>query len=181
MANLHLRQDKETMNQLKERTDEQIKTILKRMSERVLKIMDDDVSCFDELNDLITSAKIVAKENEENVLLNKNDYDHRYIRMRERQSQILAQMYKIISEIHTTPITAKLISDFLYRIAEEYSTDNDCVDLLKRFDGLNQQLKRAPLPTARNEFEDRARLFGLLRLIEEFLMTKRDFISDMQQ
>lgn len=180
VANLHLRQDKETMNQLKNKMDEQIKMILKRMSDRVFRVMDDDVSCFDELNDLITSAKIVAKENEDNGLLNRSD-DRRYIRMRERQSQILAQMHKIISEIHTTPITSQLISDYLLQIAEEYSMDNDCVDLLNRFDVLNQKLKKAPLPTARNEFEDRARLFGLLRLIEEFLMIKRDFISDIQQ
>ncbi|MBR5290299.1 MAG: hypothetical protein IKU28_04825 [Erysipelotrichaceae bacterium] len=176
VANLHLRQDKDTMNQLKCQTDEQITMILKRISMRVLSDVGDvDESCFDVLNDLITSAKIVAKENEDNVLLSRND-DHRYIRMRERQSQILVEMLKIIRKIHTTPVTAECISCFIHRISEEYSDENDCVELLQEFELLNQQLKKAPLPVTRNEFEERARLFGLLRLIEEFLKIKRSFV-----
>jgi uncharacterized membrane protein YgaE (UPF0421/DUF939 family) len=178
LANLHLHQDKETINQLKSRTDDQICHILERMSLRIVKQVDDyDGKCFDVLNDLITQAKFVAKENEANVLLYKDDDDHRYIRMRERQSQVLFEMFKNIRKLNTTPVTARLISDFLGKIAREYEAANDCGELLNGFYEIDQNMKSTPLPVMRNEFEDRARLFVLLRLIEEFLLIKYEFIN----
>ena len=40
-------------------------------------------------------------------------------------------------------------------------------------------MKSTPLPVERNEFEDRARLFMLLRRIEEFLMIKKEFFKEV--
>lgn len=178
LANLHLHQDKFMFEQLKGRTDNQIRYILKRMSQRILNEVEEyDGTCFDVLNDLITQAKIVAKENEANVILFKNDDDHCYIRMRERQSQILYEMFKIIRKMKTTPFTAQKISDFIYQISEDYSTENDCTDLLIQFNEINDQMKTVPLPVVREEFEDRARLFAFLKLTEEFLKVKKEFMQ----
>ena len=54
---------------------------------------------------------------------------------------------------------------------------NDCDELLERFCEIDQKMKSTPLPVLRNGFEDRARFFVLLRLIEEFLMIKHDFVK----
>lgn len=178
LANLHLHKDTQYMNELKSQADEQIKYILYRMSERIINKADDyDGNCFDELNKIITIAKAVSIENEKNTLLQKDTYDKDYIKMREHQTQILYEMYKTIRKIHTTPLTAHIISDFLKKISEEYHEDNDCKELLDEFYRIDKEMENVPLPKARKEFEDRARLFTLLRLLEEFLEVKKRYLN----
>lgn len=180
IANLHLRKDIDAINALKKQADEQIKHILSRMSIRIIQNIDDyDGNCFEKLNELIVAAKAVSIENDKNVLIQKQSYDHEYIKMREHQTQVLYEMYKTIRKLHTTPFTAHIISDFLQRIANEYHADNDCEQLLNEFRRIDLQMQSVQLPTERKEFEDRARLFSLLRLIEEFLEIKKSFAKNI--
>lgn len=177
VANMHLHRNIDYMNALKLEADEQIKYILLRMSKRIINEIDEyDGNCFDKLNDLIVQAKAVSIENENNVVFNKNNFDKEYIRMREHQSQVLYDMYKTIKTMDTTPLTAKIISDFLRKISIEYHENNDCRDLIEEFNTIDLDMKSVPLPRNRKEFEDRARLFSLLRLIEEFLEIKKEFL-----
>lgn len=177
VSNMHLHRNIDYMNALKLEADEQIKYILLRMSKRIINGVDDyDGNCFDKLNDLIVQAKAVSIENENNVVFNKNNFDKEYIRMREHQSQVLYDMYKTIKTMDTTPLTAKIISDFLRKISIEYHENNDCRDLIEEFNSIDLDMKSVPLPSNRKEFEDRARLFSLLRLIEEFLEIKKEFL-----
>ena len=188
VANMHLHRNIDYMNALKLEADEQIKYILLRMSKRIINEIDEyDGNCFDKLNDLIVQAKAVSIENENNVVFNKNNFDKEYIRMREHQSQVLSDsklmtnyrddMYKTIKTMDTTPLTAKIISDFLRKISIEYHENNDCRDLIEEFNSIDLDMKSVPLPSNRKEFEDRARLFSLLRLIEEFLEIKKEFLQ----
>lgn len=178
VANMHLHRNIDYMNALKLEADEQIKYILLRMSKRIINEIDEyDGNCFDKLNDLIVQAKAVSIENENNVVFNKNNFDKEYIRMREHQSQVLYDMYKTIKTMDTTPLTAKIISDFLRKISIEYHENNDCRDLIEEFNTIDLDMKSVPLPSNRKEFEDRARLFSLLRLIEEFLEIKKEFLQ----
>lgn len=178
VSNMHLHRNIDYMNALKLEADEQIKYILLRMSKRIINGVDDyDGNCFDKLNDLIVQAKAVSIENENNVVFNKNNFDKEYIRMREHQSQVLYDMYKTIKTMDTTPLTAKIISDFLRKISIEYHENNDCRDLIEEFNTIDLDMKSVPLPSNRKEFEDRARLFSLLRLIEEFLEIKKEFLQ----
>ena len=177
IANLHLNQN-DSIQTLKKEADEQIKYILMRMSQRILNEIDDyDGTCFIKLNHLIIKAKNVSIENEKNALFTKND-DLKYIKMREYQMQVLQEMYKVITCLYTTPITSKIISDFICKISIEYDESNDCKELLNEFNSINQKIKEERLPVTRKEFEDRARLFHLLQLINEFLTIKKEYIKE---
>ena len=177
LANLHLHQNSDYMNELKTKSDEQIRHILERMAQRIINDVDEyDGHCFDILNELIVKAKSVSIENRKNTLLQKENPDENYILMREHQTQILYEMYKTIRKMHTTPNTAHIISEFLRKIAQEYHEYNDCESLLEEFYEIDKQMKEAVLPQNRKEFEDRARLFSLLRLIEEFLSIKKEYM-----
>jgi hypothetical protein len=77
-------------------------------------------------------------------------------------------MYKRVKNIKTQPSTAKIISDFLHKVSLEYPIQNNEI-LLNEFNSIWQEMKNRPLPQTRQEFEDRAELFTLLELIEEFL------------
>jgi hypothetical protein len=51
------------------------------------------------------------------------------------------------------------------------------VGLLEEYNKINIRLKEERLPSTRKEFEDRARLFHLMQLIEEFLTIKKEYIK----
>ena len=179
MANLHLKKNI-YIEDLKSQADNQIRYILLRMSKRIVQDIDEyDGSCFDVLYELISKAKTMSYENEKNSIFTFDDFDRKYISMRSKQTQVLYEMYKIIRNMHTTPFTAKMISEFLNKIANEYHLKNDCEQLLDEFYDLDAKMKSTPLPVERNEFEDRARLFVLLRRIEEFLLIKREFYKNV--
>lgn len=176
-ANLHLRKNADYIEELKTAADDRIKEILIRTSERILKhdeaYHNDD--WFFDLKNHIRHARNVAEENYNNQLLSSDVYDIEYIRMRDKQCWILYEMYKSVRHIETAPITAEHISDFLKYVADVYHTINTGDAgrmLMDKFRTLDVELKTQPLPVDRKEFEDRARLFGLLRLIEEFIQIK---------
>lgn len=177
IANLHLRKNVNYIEELKESTDDQIRQILSRMSERIInsELSDYNGDCFRALKESISKAKSVADANYNNQLRVRDTYDMEYIRMREKQGLLLYEMYKNVCQIHTTPITAKKISDFLQEMSDGYHKSNTGRELMEQFRELDLSMKRKPLPTERVEFEDRARLFYLLRYIEEFIQIKIDF------
>lgn len=177
VANLHLRKDVVTIEELKEQADDQIKKILVRMSER---IMTDDITdyngeCFQVLSNYLHKAKNMADVNYKNQFGQEDVFDMEYIKMRENQCEILYEMYKNVRRIKTTPIQAEKISAFLSMVAEEYHKENTVEDLLFKFHELDEGMKSEPLPVERREFEDRAQLYALLRHLEEFLEIKREF------
>lgn len=180
LANLHLHKNVDYIEELKAEADSQIKRILSRMSERILDhdMEDYNGECFVKLRDSLRKARNVAEENYNNQFGSGDVYDMEYIRMRDRQCRVLYEMYKSVRTIETTPITAARISDFLREMSQAYHRDNTGRELLQRFERLDAEMKAQPLPTERKEFEDRARLFGLLRNIEEFLRIKLEFSEE---
>ena len=121
----------------------------------------------------------MSYENEKNSIFSFDDFDRKYISMRSKQTQVLYEMFKIIRNMHATVFTAEIISNFLFKIANEYHLENDCKQLLFEFYELDKKMKDTSLPIERIEFEDRARLFVLLRRIEEFLLIKKEFYENV--
>ncbi len=177
IANLHLRKRVDYIEQLKRETDEQIVWILHLMSKRVLDkdIPEYNEACFNALKKSIRHAKNVAEENYNNQFKKNDKYDIQYIAMRDRQYLVLYEMYKCVRQINTTPHTANTISDFLKKMSLEYGRENDGKSIMKDFHKMDMDMKSRPLPMERKEFEDRARLFYLMRSIEEFIEIKMDF------
>ncbi|MBQ4523740.1 MAG: hypothetical protein IJA10_12420 [Lachnospiraceae bacterium] len=182
IANLHLRKNTNDMEKLREETDTQIKKILSRMSERILDrdISDYNGDCFLILGNSIRKAKNVAEENFNNQFGYKDVYDREYIAMREKQCEVLYEMYKNVRIIETTPITAGKISAFLKQMAEVYHKNNTGKELFIQFIELDEDMKHHPLPVERKEFEDRAKLYGLLRHMEEFIKLKIEFAEKFE-
>lgn len=179
LANLHLRKNKDYILKLQQETDEQIKQILKKMSERILyqDVSDYNETSFQNLKLSLLRAQTQADINYKNQLNTNDTYDIDYLRMREKQYHILYEMYKSTRTLETTPITAKMVSDLFLEISFSYHRENTAEKLLTHFYEIRNEMKNKPLPSTRKEFEDRAKLFILLNYIEEFLMIKKDFIQ----
>lgn len=180
MSNLFLQKKTDYMERLKDETDEQIRMALHRMSLRIMdeELADYDGSCFRKLNASVDEALAVAMENDSNQLFSDGKADIEYILMRRNQITVLHEMYQRVSVIHTVPISAKRISDFLEKVAVEYARDNSVSDLLEEFHKLDMEMKEIPLPAGRTEFEDRAQLYVLMRNMEQFLNIKKQYARD---
>lgn len=179
LANLHLRKRVDYIEKLKKEADEQIIEILSRMSER---IMNNDMTgyndtCFLTLKKQIREAKNVADANYKNQFKKDDIYDIEYILMRDRQCHILYEMYKNVRTLNSQPSTAKKISDFMKLMSEVFDKENNGIELMEQFKEMDVYMKSRPLPIVRKEFEDRARLFVLMRNIEEFIQIKIDFMN----
>lgn len=179
IANLHLHKNADYILKLQQETDQQMKAILKKMSERILyhDISDYNESNFQELKSSIRKAAIIAEQNYKNQFDKNDTYDIDYIKMRDKQYHVLYEMYKNTRTLETTPITAKIVSDLFLEISKSYHRDNTAAKLLEDFHKIQQEMKEKPLPTERKEFEDRARLFILLNYTEEFLEIKKEFME----
>ncbi len=177
LANLHLRKNVDYIEELKLGTDEQIRKILLRMSVRMLNhdMSDYNRECFFELRNHIRKAKNVAEANYNNQFGYGDIYDLEYIAMRDEQYQVLYDMYNSIRHMDMTPAIAEKISDFLEETSDYYRDVKQAERLMEKFRQLDKEMKSAPLPTERKEFENRAYLFGLMRNIEELLQIKIDF------
>lgn len=177
LANMHLRQNTQHMEQLRVDADEQIKIILRLLADKVLGIKEEqpNFNCFQKINYLLFTAKKTAKANFMNNLSDADTLDLEYISMRERQIQVLHRIYMNLISLESSPEIAPLLSEFILQIAEEYSVENDGDVALERLSEMEEVLKEKPLPATRQEFEDRAKLYVALRDIEQFLKIKQTF------
>ncbi len=177
VVNLHLHSKKDYMEKLKSDTDEQIVKILLKLGKRIQSenVEDYNEEYFKVLEHIIRKAKNIAEENYNNQLRKKDKYDTEYVAMRHKQYAILYDMHKIVMKLETTPSTAGIVADFFGKMAKVFHRDNDGKDLMKQFKEMDIYMKKQPLPVERQEFEDRARLFALMRCIEEFIEIKVEF------
>ena len=179
LMNLNLHHKEEYIDNLKNQTDKQIVKVLKVIAHRIQdkEAPDYNTDCFKELEHLLREAKNAAEENYNNRLRKKDNRDMEYIAMRQRQYNVLYDMYKTAQMLETKPHTANTISDFFEKMAGEFHRENDGVALMEAFKEMDAYMKKQPLPTVRQEFEDRARLFIMMRHIEEFITIKKEFSS----
>ena len=177
VANMHLKKNVNYIEELKDATDDQIKKILEQMANGIVNhnVSEDNYDCFYTLRKHIRDAKNVAEENYKNQLKQHDIFDLEYIRMRDKQYLVLYEMYKFARHLDAKPITAEKLSDFMLEMSVSYNRDNTCEGLMESFKEMDKYMKAAPLPVERNEFENRATLYGLMRHMEEFLQIKIDF------
>lgn len=179
LLNLHLHPKKNKWAIEMEKADEQIRTILQRMAEqiRTLDRSDYDGSCFVYLEKQLELAKLMALTNMENTLGMPSSDELDYVQMRQFQTRVLHQIYNSIQMISYLPDQAPAISDFFERVSTEYAKTNDVKELLATLHELLISMKSETLPKNREEFENRAILFYILKQLEEFLILKRKFTN----
>ena len=179
LVNLHLRKKEQEFERLAAEVDEEIKGIIHRMS--VYLCLEDKTDyksdCFTRLGDKIDKAKVCALQNWNNTLWKTTAYELEYIKMRENQSRVLANIYQSIIMIKILPKQTVQVADLLQQIEQQYHRNNDVSKLLAKLEEMLVYMKEEPLPEDRTEFEARAVLFYMLKQLEEFLMLKKHFIT----
>ncbi|BBF41534.1 integral membrane protein [Lachnospiraceae bacterium KM106-2] len=174
IANLYLRKQGDQYNQLADEVDEQIKKILHGLSMDIVEIKrKDPTSDLERLDKKLRDAERVALQNWNNSLLETDNFEIEYVRIRREQSKVLKRIYASIRMITMVPSQSEMISELFYHIEKEFHRYNTAEKLLEELDGIYQHMRQEELPKERAEFEARALLFYILKQIQEFLEIKR--------
>ncbi|MEZ3508086.1 MAG: hypothetical protein K1W10_14260 [Lachnospiraceae bacterium] len=161
--------------------EEDLQRVLLRMSEYIRKEDRSDYTgaCFDKLQEDISAGKRQAFAYMNNTFFQESEYFIVYMNMREQQTMVLRDIYKKIISVRTIPVQTEQVSVLLYETAVSFGECNNAVDLLDRLSEILRGMKDSPLPVTREEFEDRAVLYGILMDLEYFLRLKKEFVDSL--
>ena len=122
-----------------------------------------------------------AYEELDNKLLSESKYYIRYMNMRRTQSSILSRIKENISHLAKLPPQSCEIADLVEKIKDSFHEYNNALALLAELERVRQSMRNQPLPAAREEFENRAVLYGILLELEQFLTVKKEFVEKLSE
>ncbi len=163
--------------------EEDLRKVLMRMAEYITKEDRSDYTgaCFDKLQEDIAAGTKQAYAYMNNTFFQESKYFISYMNMREQQTVVLRDIYKKIIHIRFLLPQTERVSGLLYETAVSFGESNNARELLAKLTEVLGQMKDSPLPATREEFEDRAVLYGILMDLEYFLQLKKEFADALTQ
>lgn len=122
-----------------------------------------------------------AKENMNNTFFSENKYFFDYMKLRREQYEVLEEIYPKIRTLTLIPSQAYEVSMFINKISESFSESEKAKGLLLSMEGLMAKFKESPLPTTREEFENRAILYMILMDFKILIKMKENFADSLTQ
>lgn len=161
--------------------DETITTIIEGMSFNLMKEDKSEYtgSYFEELEELLESMKNESLSYMNNHFYGTNDYFYKYMQMRMVQGRLLKRIFKDIKKLEYTTTQGQRLSEYLFKICEEFGEVNDAIYLLDSLNDLSDAYKNDKLPVTRSEFENRAVLYHILTDLRAFIEVKKDFAESL--
>ncbi|MCX4340855.1 MAG: aromatic acid exporter family protein [Lachnospiraceae bacterium] len=163
--------------------EEDLRAVLLRMSEYIGKEDKSDYtgSCFDKLQTDIEAGKKQAFAYMNNTFFQESKYFIDYMNMREQQTVVLRDIYKKIISMQTILPQTVQVAELLRETAVTFGESNNAKELLAKREEALLQMKDSELPRTRQEFEDRAVLYGIMTDLEYFLQLKEEFADSLTQ
>lgn len=122
-----------------------------------------------------------AYEETGNSLLSDTRYLVSYLEMRKLQIGVLKDVTDTLLQIDSLPVQAEPIAEFIEHIAASFHEKNNVTGLLTILEQLREHFREEPLPETREEFENRAILYQVMKELEYFLLLKRNFILEIEE
>lgn len=162
------RQDK--LNRLIESIDDDMKFILNLFGESLVqnldvKLYEDKIS---ELEADIDRAIDIAIIENDNLIENSRDL-LRDLRLREREMDLLQEMYDDLRTIPPEYSDGKYISDILIQASQNLTKREDMIKLKERIDFLKNHYHMMKLPDTHEEFAIRSAIFQVFRSLDQFI------------
>lgn len=183
VLNLYMPDKSREIRAMQYQLEEDLRNVLLRMSEYIRKEERSDYTgnCFDKLQTDIDAGKKQAFAYMNNTFFQESKYFLVYMNMREQQMVVLRDIYKKIISMRTILPQTNRVSELLHEIAVTFGESNNARELLAKREEVLTQMKESGLPVTRQEFEDRAVLYGILMDLEYFLQLKKEFADSLTQ
>ncbi len=181
LLNLYMPGKEKEIRLMQQRLEEDLRTVILRMSEYIGKEDRSDYtgSCFDKLQADIDAGKKQAFAYMNNTFFQESKYFIDYMNMREQQTVVLRDIYKKIVSMRTVLPQTEQVAELLRETAVTFGESNNARDLLASREEALRQMKDSELPATRQEFEDRAVLYGIMTDLEYFLQLKKEFADSL--
>lgn len=183
ILNLFMVNSYKQIRSIQREIDRIISGIICRMA---FNIMQEDKSkytgnCFEELENLLKKMKKESVNYMNNHFTGTNDYFYKYMQMRMVQCLLLKRIFVDIKRLEYTTTQAQNLSEYLYKICDEFGEANNAVSLLEDLNRLYDYYKNEKLPESRSEFENRAVLYHILTELREFIEIKKSFAEELTE
>ncbi len=170
------RQDK--LNKLIESIDEDMKFILNLFGKSLVENMevnlyDDEISKLE--NDIDKAIGYAIIEND-NLIENSKNLLHN-LHLREREMELLQEMYYDLKTIPQEYSDGKYISELLIQTAENLTEGEEIIKVKNRIDFMKNHFNMMQLPQTHEEFVIRSTVFQVFRSLDQFIDI-RNFINN---
>lgn len=170
LTNFYAPNSQDQLNSLVASIDEDMKAILNMFGKSLVENL--DVKLYeDKINSLekdIKKAINLAVIENDNMIENSREmlYD---LHLREREVDILEDMYYDLKTIPPEYSDGKYISDILIKASENLTEDGDMIKVKKRIDYLKDHFHMMKLPKDHEEFAIRSAVFQVFRSLDQFI------------
>ncbi|MDT2522100.1 aromatic acid exporter family protein [Enterococcus raffinosus] len=127
------------------------------------------------LRDFVREAQVRAQEFEENRFFSGNSYYFEYFAMRRLQLRVLADMLQILNRLDADPEDVQELRELFEFTSRTLAEENDGSEILTKIAETDQRYQQKQLPESRQAFEERAMLFQLFQLFQDFIEIKAGF------
>lgn len=169
-TNFYAPNSQDQLNKLVASIDEDMKSILNLFGKSLVenldvKLYEDKIKSLEE--DIKKAIELAAIEND-NLIENSREmlYD---LHLREREMDLLEEMYYDLKTIPPEYSDGKYISDILIKTSENLTEDGDMIRVKKRIDYLKDHFHMMKLPQDHEEFAIRSAVFQVFRSLDQFI------------
>ncbi|WP_314578394.1 aromatic acid exporter family protein [Enterococcus gilvus] len=127
------------------------------------------------LRGFVRQAQERAQEFEENHFFSGNSYYFEYFAMRRLQLKVLSDMLQILNRLDAAAEDVQELRELFEFTAQTLAEDNDGAAILEKIYEADQRYQQKKLPESRQAFEERAMLFQLFQLFQDFIEIKAGF------
>lgn len=127
------------------------------------------------LRGFVRQAQERAQEFEEDHFFSGNSYYFEYFAMRRLQLKVLSDMLQILNRLDAAAEDVQELRELFEFTAQTLAEDNDGAAILKKIDEADQRYQQKKLAESRQAFEERAMLFQLFQLFQDFIEIKAGF------
>ncbi|MDN6616440.1 MAG: aromatic acid exporter family protein [Enterococcus sp.] len=127
------------------------------------------------LRGFVRQAQERAQEFEENHFFSGNSYYFEYFAMRRLQLKVLSDMLQILNRLDAAAEDVQELRELFEFTAQTLAEDNAGAAILEKIDEADQRYQQKKLPESRQAFEERAMLFQLFQLFQDFIEIKAGF------
>lgn len=183
ILNMYMPTKEKTMEKLRSEIEKIIKNILLEIAESLkcscVSVNED--KNFKKLRDLIDEGKKLAIQEFNNNIFDKINEELILFSMRKEQYGILKRVRIYFGRLYLTMEHSIIISQFIEKVANNIEIDKDLGSLFVEHKKLVSLFSTLPLPKTREEFENRATLYQLLKEMSEIIELQREYKEEIKK
>lgn len=163
--------------------EEDFRTVLLQMSQwiRQEKRPVDTAVWLDKLQTDLAAGRKQAFAYMNNTFFQESKYFIAYMNMREQQAVVLRDIYKKVRSVRAAFPQTDQVASLFDETAVTFGESNNAGALLMKLGEELGRMKESQLPATREEFEERAVLYGILMDLEYFLQLKKAFADSLTE